>query len=73
MVENLWVPFLENGLELHENKYTAALLRLRGVPQYVSFSITPSRSREKVPTSFAAVGVTAHRMNTGGVCLVTLP
>ena len=59
MVENLWVPFLEIGLELREKNYITTLLALRGVLQYVFSSIIPSRSREKVPTRFAAVGVTA--------------
>ena len=70
MVENLWAPFLEIGLELREKNYIAALLVMRGVPQYVFFSITPSRPREKVPTSSAAVG--CHRVNDLSL-VVTLP
>ena len=49
---NLCVPFLANGWEPREAQHSCALLALRRVHSYPQLSQAPSRSREKVPTSF---------------------
>ena len=61
---------LENGVELFRNQHIRALLVMRGVRQYVYFSIDPSRCREKALKSRAVV--VCHRVNNLAL-VVTLP
>ena len=77
MVENSWVPFLENGLELREKKYTVSLLALRGVTQY-NFVFNNSQPFSRKGTQEFRRSV-CHRMNVlplvprGRVCRCTQP
>ena len=65
VVENLWVPFLENGLELREKSYTTTLLALRGVLAVAvcAFFNSSKRFSRKGTHKFRRSGVSGHRVN----------
>ena len=61
----LCVPFLANGWEPREAQHSCALLALRRVHSYPQLSLAPSRSREKVRTSFDEEQLGGRRRRRG--------
>ena len=66
----LWVPFRATGLRLDDSEVIFALLTLPGVRKYARIFLSPTMSRDKVPTSMCAVR--ASRMNDLAVTVTIL-